>query len=385
MQTTAASVNDRLSCADFAAKTCQSCAWIETPYADQLASKQKLAQAALPSSVQWFAPEPSALDAFRNKAKMAAGGIAGDLRLGLQNPDGSVHDLMHCPLYPNAMQTALLHIRAWLNQLMLAPYHIHARTGELKFVLLSVNAQQQLMLRLVLRSKAKLKTISKNLNTLQKMLPSLAVVSVNLLPEAKAVFEGAEEIVLTAQSALAMPIDDLALWLRPQSFFQTNTNIAAKLYRRAKSWLMQIQPKSVLDLYCGVGGFALHAATSLADAKVLGIELSAAAIDCANASAAQMALSNTRFVCTDAAQAHAAIDGETDMIIVNPPRRGLGQDLCASIEQGQAQHLIYSSCNLESLVRDLRQLPSFRALEGQVLDMFAHTPHFEVIIRLQRS
>jgi 23S rRNA (uracil747-C5)-methyltransferase len=315
---------------------------------------------------------------------MAVGGAVGDLLLGLQNRDGSVHDLMHCPLYPSALQKTLKHIRDWLNAIAIAPYDIHARTGELKFVLLSCNTNQKLMLRLVLRSQTSLRSIKNNLSSLQKLLPDLDVISINLQPEPKAILEGAEEIILSSSANLPIMINDVPLQLSPQSFFQTNSAIAAKLYQRASSWLLKIQPKSVLDLYCGVGGFALHAAKALPNTKALGIELSAAAIECAKSSAAQMRLSNAHFVCADATQSGTPIDDDIDTIIVNPPRRGLGTALCDAIERSRAQFLVYSSCNLDSLVNDLKHLPSFQAQSGQVLDMFAHTPHFEVIVSLQR-
>jgi 23S rRNA (uracil747-C5)-methyltransferase len=72
-------------------------------------------------------------------------------------------------------------------------------------------------------------------------------------------------------------------------------------------------------------------------------------------------------------------------VIVNPPRRGIGHELAAWLERSGVRHVVYSSCNAESLARDLAAMPSFTACRGRVLDMFPHTGHYEVIVLLQRS
>src|SRR5690606_33090476 len=138
-------------------------------------------------------------------------------------------------------------------------------------------------------------------------------------------------------------------------FFQTNTDIAAGLYRQARQWLDEIGPQSVWDLYCGVGGFALHVAAP--GRHVHGIELSPAAIDAARRSAVEAGLGNATFAVGDAT-AMAARD-VPDAIIVNPPRRGLGEQLCATLEASGVPTIVYSSCNAVTLARDLAALSAY--------------------------
>src|SRR6185295_15512422 len=108
----------------------------------------------------------------------------------------------------------------------------------------------------------------------------------NLLPDHKAVLEGVLEILLTATETLRMRVNGIDLHLRPQSFFQTNTQVAAALYRHAASWVQELEPRGVWDLYCGVGGFALHVAGPGRD--VVGVETSVEAIASATLSAADL-------------------------------------------------------------------------------------------------
>ena len=380
-----------MNCIDFQAKRCFSCSWLDQNYAVQLNAKQARAAAAIHSvkpnfPITWLAPQPSVLAGFRNKAKMVVGGTAQAPILGILQAKGTL-ELAHCPLYPPAISAAWPIIRAWLSTVAIAPYDVERRSGELKYLILTAadpDLSGALMLRLVLRSKEALDRVQKQLPQLLRLLPTIQVLSVNLQPVPQAILEGAEEIVLTECAALSITVNDLTLYLRPQSFFQTNSAVAAALYRRARTWLKSIQPLTVLDLFCGVGGFALHAARELQDAEVSGVEFSSEAVLAARASAAAAGLKNVSFYSGDALEIAKALPLAA-CIIVNPPRRGLGPDLCQFIEQSGADDVIYSSCNIATLAADLVCLPSFQPQEAQVLDMFAHTPHFEVIVWLKRN
>jgi 23S rRNA (uracil747-C5)-methyltransferase len=226
-------------------------------------------------------------------------------------------------------------------------------------------------------------------------LPDVAVVSVNLQPEHKAVLEGDTEIVLTSHDVLAMPVNGLTLNLRPNSFFQTNTAVAAGLYRQAQDWMREISPDAVLDLYCGVGGFALHAAQA-GVRRVLGVEVSPDAVLSAERTARELRtvhpdaadLVDVEFTVGDATDPGALnpdlLRSGRATVVVNPPRRGIGPDLARWLEQSGAAHVIYSSCNVSSLARDLAVLPSYVTRRARLFDMFPQTSHHEVIVLLER-
>ena len=102
------------------------------------------------------------------------------------------------------------------------------------------------MVRFVLRSQEPVARIRKHLPWLLDALPQLRVASVNLLPDHKAVLEGDREILLTATETLRMRVNGIDLHLRPQSFFQTNTEVAAALYRQAAAWVDELAPTTRL-------------------------------------------------------------------------------------------------------------------------------------------
>jgi len=375
-------------CPHFDAHRCRSCDWLEQQYESQLARKQYLAQQTLSSvsGIAWQFPIRSQPFNFRNKAKLAALGTARKLIFGLPAnlaQQLGQHDLSDCRLYVPEIAEALPIIRSWLNQLGIAPYELGRRCGELKYVLLSAGSENCLMLRLVLANLDWQARITAAIPALMKDLPQLRVLSINLQPEHKAIVEGSLEIVLTDADALEVAVNDISLRLMPQSFFQTNTEIAAQLYQRAREWLAPLPLGLIWDLYCGVGGFGLHLAGLTQ--KLIGVEINSAAVASAVQAASRAGFDNAQFVAADALEFARMQSCWPNLLLLNPPRRGIDDELCKMIEASDTQFVLYSSCNPTSLARDLAKLPSFTAQRAQLFDMFPNTEHAEVLVLLKRS
>ncbi len=351
-----------------------------TPYAAQLADKVARVRHQLDpvtSGATWLEPLPSRESGFRNKAKLVVGGSPRDVTLGILDQSGRGVDLRDCGLYEPAISQALPQLIDIVNRLELQPYSVPHRSGELKNILVTANPVGELMVRLVMRSTHHLARITSRREQIYAALPHLKVLSVNILPEHKAVLEGEREIILTEQSSLPMVVNGHTLRLPVASFFQTNTAVAAGLYRQAATWVDQAEPNSIWDLYCGIGGFAAHVAAP--GREVTGVEVSAEAITAARTSSPQVS-----FVAGDAT-AYARRQPSPDLVIVNPPRRGLGRELSAWLELSAARTVVYSSCHPGSMAEDLRQMPSWRVVQARVFDMFPQTHHVEVMALLTRQ
>lgn len=373
-----------MRCGYFDADLCRSCSELATPYDAQLAAKDAAVRDALADHpaydrIGWEAPVASAQQAFRNKAKMVVSGSVDAPVLGIWDPRTGGTDLRGCPLYSEAVHGLLEVLAGFVTTAGLTPYDVGDRRGELKHVLVTESPDGEHLVRLVLRSTEALPRVRKHLPGLLAAAPSVRVVSVNLLPEHKAVLEGEEEVVLTEAETLPMRLGAVTLHLRPRSFFQTNTAVATALYEEAVAWTADLDPASVLDLYCGVGGFALHLAAP--GRSVHGVEVSEDAVASARRSAAEAGLDAT-FAAGDATAGDLPA---ADLVVVNPPRRGIGADLAARIDASSARALLYSSCHAGSLARDLRHLPSWTPRRVRVLDMFPHTRHYEVLTLLLRD
>jgi len=373
-----------MQCHHFDAGRCRSCTWIERPYATQVADKERHCRELLARGPEltWLPPVRSAEEGFRNKAKMVVAGSVAEPTLGILDPVGGGVDLRDCGLHAPLIQAALPVLADFVTRAALTPYDVRARRGELKHLLVTASPDGELMVRFVLRSTESLARIRKHLPGLLERLPALAAASINLQPHHKAVLEGAEEIALTERETLPMRVNGLVLHLRPQSFFQTNTDVAAALYRQGREWVEEAGPRTVWDLYCGVGGFALHVAAP--GREVVGVETSAEAVASATLTATESGLDGVRFLADDATAYALAAPTAPDLVVVNPPRRGIGPDLAGWLEASGVGHVVYSSCNAVSLARDLDAMPSLRPVRARVLDMFPQSAHYEVIVLLER-
>ena len=451
-----------LPCAHFDAGRCRSCTLLPVPTRRRLDDLQRDVAALLdpfaahePPHSCWQPPIRSPEAGFRNKAKMVAGGTAEAPTLGLVDVDGHGIDLSDCPLYPPAIHAVLAALPALIRRAQVPPYDVARRRGELKHVLVTASPDDELMVRFVLRTQRPIPRIQEHIRLLTDPVAAdghaVRVVTANIQPEHTAVLEGPDEIPLHGDEALTVRQGRIPLRVRPQSFLQTNTHVASQLYELVAAWVDETaaevrstsqhdsrgpaeaapsaevppatQPGSpfvVWDLFCGVGGFALHCAVPRGDMsrRVFGVEVSAQAIESATRTASELGLA-ADFTTADAAlfatrttesDPHAAphdsalSDGASaardaagmpsgaaaspphpDLLIVNPPRRGLGADLAAWIEDSGIRDVVYSSCNPTTLAQDLRRMPSYRITAARLLDMFPHTAHAEVVVRLSRT
>ncbi|WP_105634943.1 23S rRNA (uracil(747)-C(5))-methyltransferase RlmC [Cronobacter dublinensis] len=375
-----------MHCALYDAGRCRSCQWIEQPLDTQLADKMtdlRALLAELPVG-DWCAPVSGPEQAFRNKAKMVVSGSVEKPLLGMLHRDGTPVDLTECPLYPASFYAVFTALKPFIARAGLTPYNVGRKRGELKYLLLTESTLDGgLMLRFVLRSTTKLEALRAALPALLAQLPQLTVVTANIQPVHMAIMEGDQEIWLTEQQALAENFNGVPLWIRPQSFFQTNPTVASALYAAARDWVRALPVHHMWDLFCGVGGFGLHCATP--EMTLTGIEIAPEAIASASASAQQLGLRNVHFQALDSTDFATGQQAVPDLVLVNPPRRGIGEALCDYLSRMAPQYIIYSSCNARTMAKDIRQLPGYRIARVQLFDMFPHTAHYEVLTLLVRQ
>lgn len=376
-----------MDCVYFDRQLCRSCSLLATPYPEQLQAKQSRVAATLASHVDsdaWLPPRASAEARFRNKAKLAVGGTVHEPTLGLTDREGHGVDLRECGIQDEAIWRVVPDLAGFVTYTGLRPYDVAKRDGDLKFILVTANDRGELMLRFVVTDEDLVPRLRAALPALLERLPQVCVVSANIHPEHKAVVEGEREVALTPQQTLDLPVGDVTLHLRHRSFLQTNTDVAGDLYRQAAAWADDVRPDRVLDLYCGVGGFALHLARP--GRTVHGLEIEPSAVESAHLAAADLGIDDrATFDVGDAGGLNdISPDAPADLVVVNPPRRGIGAHLATTLDVSGARAIIYSSCNPSTLADDLDQMPQFAVTAARLFDMFPHTEHAEVAVLLQR-
>jgi 23S rRNA (uracil1939-C5)-methyltransferase len=171
------------------------------------------------------------------------------------------------------------------------------------------------------------------------------------------------------------------------TFFQTNTPQAGRMVEHVVAAATPADGRLVVDLYCGVGTFAL--ALARAGGRVIGVELSPAAVEAARANGALNGLPSATFVAGDARVMLPAIVGQhgtPDVVVLDPPRAGAGGRVMRKIGRSGARRVIYVSCNPTTLAPDVRELLAFgyRLVQVQPFDLFPQTYHVEAIAVVDR-
>lgn len=194
------------------------------------------------------------------------------------------------------------------------------------------------------------------------------------------VFKGSDHII--------EELDGLKFKIGPKSFFQTNTTQALQLYRKTKEFADLKGTEIVYDLYTGTGTIANYIAGSAK--KVVGIESVPEAIEDAKVNSALNEIGNTVFHSGDMKDlfTHDFIsqNGSPDVIITDPPRAGMHQDVIEEILRIAPDKIVYVSCNPATQARDVYLLSEkYKAIRSQAVDMFPHTHHIENILLLHKK
>lgn len=358
-------------------------------YEQQLKRKHDLvssaiATASLSALVEPCVPSDRLLGS-RNKAKMVVGGSARQPELGIMLEGFRFQELAACPLVDERVPPLLVAIREGISRHCIDPYDVARRKGELKYCIVRMSERSgEAIARFVLRSRSQAERVAKLAVELTQQFSDLKVVSINLQPVHQAVLEGEEEFIVSAVDHIRDPLGRYEFLCGPQSFAQVTSNVAVKLYEFVASHAQAIRPKRVLDLFCGIGGFSTFCAPY--SENIQGVELSAPAIQDAVRSAEHNRITNTHFLAADVEAYLEQLVESPNLIVINPPRRGLSPRIIERLLKLRAPHIIYSSCNPTSLARDLAELSDAYTVKTiRPFDMFPLTEHVEVVAVLESA
>lgn len=374
-----------MHCEYFDKKLCQSCSLLDQRLEDTLREKEQ----SLKNLFSKFSPNYldtiglKKVEQSRTKAKFACFNSDSGMTFGFIDANLGVHELEQCPLHADGINKLLPYLKASLAKYSIPAYDLKSQKGELKFLIISKSSgQDEFLLRFVLRSKESLDRLRKMSLDLILNFSQIKVVSANIQSEHKAILEGEEEIVLTPTNSIIHQFDEFKLALGARSFFQVTPEIAKKLYFQVSEHIKIDRPSSVLDLFCGVGAFAFYASKWCPD--VFGVEISKEAIECAEQSN-RLNKKNIQFESLDVEKFLVKNQQQFEAVIVNPPRRGLGEKIVERLLSIEPNYIYYSSCNAETLYLDAEMLKARYELKSlQIFDMFPHTHHYETLAVFHR-
>ena len=217
---------------------------------------------------------------------------------------------------------------------------------------------------------------------MREKLPEMVSLTLCVNPRSDNVILSGKLRTLLGAPTLREEICGAEFEISPFSFFQTNRAQAERLYDKACEFA-DCSGKKVLELYCGIGTLTLALARTAS--SVTACEIVPEAVENAKISAKNNRISNVEFICADAGEI-ASRGGDFDVVVVDPPRKGLDDRARAAVAAIGAERIVYVSCDPATLARDVKALGEngYRVDAAQSVDMFPGTEHVETVALLSK-
>jgi 23S rRNA (uracil1939-C5)-methyltransferase len=378
---------------------CGGCRLQHVAYPAQLAFKEKQVRdclerlGGLPAfELRPILPAPETLG-YRNKMEFTVAPTAAGPALGLHAADryDVVLDIERCLLQSDVMNTLLAETREAVRARGISVYEPTPDgegRGLLRFVTLREGQRTgQAMVNLV-ASAPDVAALAPVAGHLRAHVPATTSVVLNVNARKASVAVGTEEHLLLGRDTISERLRDVEFQISANSFFQTNTRQAERLFAIVEEACALTGGETVIDLYSGTGAISLLLAR--ASRHVYGIELSPAAVADAVRNAGANRIENCTFLAGEVRHVLPELLRQgvhADVVVADPPRAGFHPKALGTLATLGPARLVYVSCNPSTLARDVGELVRHGyVLEWvQPVDMFPQTPHIEAVARLRRT
>jgi 23S rRNA (uracil-5-)-methyltransferase RumA len=266
-------------------------------------------------------------------------------------------------------------------------YDERSNSGILRTLMVRIGVETGEVQLVMITKTPKLPQKNALIREITNRLPEIVSIMQNIQEKKTSVIMGDETIHLWGKEVINEKINQVSFELSPRAFFQLNPQQTKILYQEAINALDLTTPKTVVDAYCGVGTIGLSLAKKAKEVR--GMDVIPQAIDDAKKNAEAMNLTNTRY---EVGTAEILLpkwlkEGfSPDAIVVDPPRTGLDNQLLKSIQESPSPQMVYISCNVSTLARDLVSLAKIYHIDYlQSVDMFPQTARCEVVVKMSRK
>jgi 23S rRNA (uracil1939-C5)-methyltransferase len=327
---------------------------------------------------------------YRNKMEFTVAEAGGQAVVGLHEAEryDVILDIERCLLQSDLLNAVLAEVRAFVRERGWSVYRPETEEGLLRFLMLREgHATGEAMVNVVTASPD-VETARALAERLRARFPQVAAVVLNVNPKKAAVAVGVEEHPVAGREAIRERLAGLEFSISANSFFQTNTRQAEHLFGVVAEYAELSGSETVLDLYAGTGAISLILARRAR--AVYGIEVVPAAVDDARRNARANGIDNCTFLAGEVRHVLPELvrrGVRADVVVADPPRAGFHPQALRSVVALAPGRIVYVSCNPATLARDLVVLREggYRLTVVQPIDMFPHTPHIEVVARLERA
>ena len=304
-----------------------------------------------------------------------------------QSSTHRVTPIEYCMIQDKTCDDIIISVRKLVKDFKFKVYDEFSRYGFLRHILIKkAFATGEIMLVFVCNSPI---FPAKNnfIKALLKLHPNITTIVMNTNQKGTQMTLGDAEKVLYGKGYISDILCGMKFKISAKSFYQINPIQTEKLYSIAMDYANIKPSETVIDAYCGTGTIGLIASKN---AKfVLGIEVNKDAVKDAISNARENKVQNTKFICADAGEIMdemANSSEKCDVVFMDPPRAGSDEKFLNSVCTLAPSRIVYISCNLETLARDVDFLSknNYKIKKIQPVDMFPHTNHVECVVLMSR-
>lgn len=297
-----------------------------------------------------------------------------------------VLDIKYCGLQDDISNRIRLDVRAYAIEKGLEFFDLRAQSGLMRNLIVRTTTTGEVML-IVVFYENKSDAINDLLQHIADTFPEITSLLYIINHKANDTITDQEVICFKGRDYIIEEMEGLRFKIGPKSFYQTNSEQAYELYKVVRSFAQLTGSELVYDLYTGTGTIANF--VSRQARQVVGIEYVPEAIEDAKSNAAYNGISNTLFYAGDMKDLLTAEfierHGKPDVIITDPPRAGMHEDVVKAILYAAPKRIVYVSCNPATQARDLSLLDNmYKVTAVQPVDMFPHTHHVENVVCLEK-
>ena len=375
------------------AKLCGGCDFWHMDYAEETILKADRVRQALNRIGGESFEEISILSAptcygYRNKAQYPVSVKKGRAYAGFFK--AGTHQVVEnekCLILPPEMDQVKDLVIDYINQYRVTVYDETTGKGLLRHIYVRRGAVSKEVLVCLAVNGRKLPRVEALIERLKKV-PGFATLVLSVNTKRGNTVLGDEFITLYGPGYIEDTLCGLTFQLSPRSFYQVNHHQAQRLYDAAITQAEITKNDTVLDLYCGVGTITL--AMAKAAGRVIGVEVVEQAVQDAKENALRNSITNAEFICGDAGKAALELEEKgirADVVVVDPPRKGLNSDAIEALCRFAPRRIVYVSCDPATLARDVA-LPKERGYtvkNAQAADLFPRCAHVESIVCLIRE
>ena len=329
------------------------------------------------------------IEAYRNKGILAVGSLDGKAAAGFYRERS--HQII--PVERCAIQDELTHRAAsalvnFMNENAIAPYDEQTGRGIVRHVYCrrAMHTEDRLLC-IVARKGFGTKTQAL-VSVLRRTCPELTGIVLNINKSTGNTVLAGDFYTLWGKDCIRDTLCGLSFDIAPQAFFQVNPPQAEKLYGKALEYAALDGDDLAFDLYCGAGTISLCLAQKAG--KVIGAEIVPEAIENAKSNAALNGIGNAEFICADAGEAAQMFAGcglRPDVVVVDPPRKGMQEEAIGAVASMEPGRIVYVSCDPSTLARDILRFNGYgyTLQAATVYDLFPRTKHVETVVWLSRQ